>query len=226
MLPAYADADLLAVVHSLCSRAGAAAFPNRVLAAPLLRAGGNAHNQLAVLATYADAELPAVVHYFRSLSAPQPFAVARQNLAMLFEQNRARHDALPPPAGPANAAGGRGRDAPRDKDRSKVPMLKLLTELSTRFVRLHGEEPASPISRACCAVAPGRGRRCTPGHSASPWSFVGHALQGGRAEAAGGAEPRVVRLHGEAPAWGHVMRALHVLHSVFICCGARLYCGA
>ena len=112
-----------------------------------------------MLATYADAELPAVVHYFRSLGAPQPFAVARQNLAMLFEQNRARYDALPPPANPANPANpaaGRDRDASSDRARSKVPMLKLLAELSTRFVRLHGAMPASPVHG--CVVVPRRGK--------------------------------------------------------------------
>ena len=104
------------------------------LASEWLLAGGNAHNQLAVLATYAEAELPAVVHYFRSLAAPQPFAVARQNLAMLFEQNRARHEALG-----AAAAGGRGGDAAaRAKERARIPIAKLLADMSTRFVRLLG----------------------------------------------------------------------------------------
>ncbi|KAK9838148.1 hypothetical protein WJX81_004181 [Elliptochloris bilobata] len=106
------------------------------LAADIFPEGGNAHNQLAVLATYADAELPAVVHYFRSLAAPQPFPVARQNLAMLFEQNRVRYEALGPPVN--TAADECARDAPRDRERSKVPVLRLLAEMSTRFVRLHG----------------------------------------------------------------------------------------
>lgn len=101
--------------------------------------GGNAHNQLAVLATYAEAELPAVVHYFRSLAAPQPFPVARQNLVMLFEQNRARFEQL------GAAAAGRDRDAARDaRDRARLPLVKLLLEMSTRFVRIHGAPLGCP----------------------------------------------------------------------------------
>ncbi len=50
-------------------------------------AGGNAHNQLAVLATYRDDERSAVYHYFRSLAVAEPFLIARENLLLLFEQN-------------------------------------------------------------------------------------------------------------------------------------------
>ena len=53
-------------------------------------AGGNAHNQLAVLATYRNDELSAVYHYFRSLAVAEPFLIARENLLLLFEQNRQR----------------------------------------------------------------------------------------------------------------------------------------
>ena len=52
--------------------------------------GGNSFNQLAVLATYTEAELPAVYYYFRSLATAHPFLVARENLLLLFEHNRAR----------------------------------------------------------------------------------------------------------------------------------------
>lgn len=59
-------------------------------AARVYPAGGNAHNQLAVLATYLANERSAVYHYFRSLAVIEPFLIARENLLLLFEQNRKR----------------------------------------------------------------------------------------------------------------------------------------
>ena len=59
-------------------------------AARVYTAGGNAHNQLAVLATYLADERGAVYHYFRSLAVEEPFLIARENLLLLFEQNRKR----------------------------------------------------------------------------------------------------------------------------------------
>lgn len=46
-----------------------------------------------MLATYAEAELPAVAHYYRGLAVAHPFLVARENLLLLFEHNRARYRA-------------------------------------------------------------------------------------------------------------------------------------
>jgi Est1 DNA/RNA binding domain len=57
---------------------------------PRLQTGGNSFNQLAVLATYEGKPLPAVYYYFRSLAVAVPFLIARENLLLLFEQNRAR----------------------------------------------------------------------------------------------------------------------------------------
>lgn len=52
--------------------------------------GGNAHNQLAVLSTYLGDDRGAVYRYFRSLAVEEPFMIARENLLLLFEQNRRR----------------------------------------------------------------------------------------------------------------------------------------
>ena len=59
-------------------------------AARVYPSGGNAHNQLAVLATYRNDELSAVYHYVWSLAVAEPFLIARENLLLLFEQNRKR----------------------------------------------------------------------------------------------------------------------------------------
>ena len=64
-------------------------------AARVYPAGGNAHNQLAVLATYLADERSAVYHYFRSLAVTEPFLIARENLLLLFEQNRKRWATIP-----------------------------------------------------------------------------------------------------------------------------------
>jgi hypothetical protein len=60
------------------------------LAARVLPRSGNPHNQLAVMAVMTGDELRAVYHYARSLSVGIPFWTARENLLLLFEQNRAR----------------------------------------------------------------------------------------------------------------------------------------
>ena len=66
-------------------------------AAAVYPAGGNAHNQLAVLATYLADDRSAVYHYFRSLAVTEPFLIARENLLLLFEQNRKRCAQASPP---------------------------------------------------------------------------------------------------------------------------------
>ena len=60
------------------------------LAARCLPRSGHPHNQLAVMSFFGGDELRAVYYYFRSLSVAMPFLTARENLLLLFEQNRAR----------------------------------------------------------------------------------------------------------------------------------------
>eukprot|EP00798_Chlamydomonas_sp_ICE-L_P003068 gene3068-13087_t len=88
-------------------------------AANVLPISGNPFNQMAVMSFYDDDELTAVYYYFRSLGAASPFLTARDNLALLLEQNRDKYLGLPPP----------GRGGSPDK---------LGLQASTRFVRLHG----------------------------------------------------------------------------------------
>ena len=52
---------------------------------------GNAHNQLAVLATYQDNDFEAMYHYFRALATVRPFSSATVNLVPVFEKNRKRY---------------------------------------------------------------------------------------------------------------------------------------
>lgn len=60
------------------------------LAARVLPRSGNPHNQLAVMAVMTGDELRAVYHYARSLCVGIPFQTAKENLMLLFEQNRQR----------------------------------------------------------------------------------------------------------------------------------------
>eukprot|EP00877_Chromochloris_zofingiensis_P010721 jgi/Chrzof1/5902/Cz16g20030.t1 len=64
------------------------------LAARVFPRSGNPFNQLAVMAYFTGDELRAVYYYFRSLSVGIPFMTARENLMLLFEQNRARYTQL------------------------------------------------------------------------------------------------------------------------------------
>ena len=57
-------------------------------------AGGNAYNQLAVLAVQSSDSLAAVYFHLRSLAVAKPFGVAKDNLVILFEQNRQRYQHL------------------------------------------------------------------------------------------------------------------------------------
>lgn len=45
---------------------------------------GNAHNQMAVIATYEARHSAAMYHYMRALAAPAPFSTARENLLTFF----------------------------------------------------------------------------------------------------------------------------------------------
>ncbi|KAH9330497.1 hypothetical protein KI387_002605, partial [Taxus chinensis] len=60
-------------------------------AATLCPSTGNAHNQLAVLATYTGDALGAIYHYCRSLAVDVPFVTARENLTLLFEKVSRKH---------------------------------------------------------------------------------------------------------------------------------------
>lgn len=105
----------------------------------LLCPGGNSFNQLAVLATYNEAHLQAVCHYFRSLAVAHPFQVARENLLLLFDQARAKHERLPPSQATTATPGkvqGRGRGIAAQKP--KVPIAQLLPVLAIRFAHAHG----------------------------------------------------------------------------------------
>ncbi|KAK9905112.1 hypothetical protein WJX75_009845 [Coccomyxa subellipsoidea] len=111
--------------------------------------GGNSFNQLAVLATYSDAALPAVYFYYRSLAVAHPFQVARENLLLLFEQNRVHYEQLAGSAGQGTGGGsggratagrgrGRNRDPAQQQQKPRIPIAALLPKLSIRFVRVHG----------------------------------------------------------------------------------------
>ena len=72
---------------------------------------GNAHNQLAVLATYAGEELRAASLYLRALCADVPFSTARDNLARLLAQVEGRGDAAVSVAAPPAAEDAAARVA-------------------------------------------------------------------------------------------------------------------
>ncbi len=114
----------------------------------MICAGGNSFNQLAVLATYSEAHLPAVYFYYRSLAVAQPFQVARENLLLLFEQNRVQYEQLGGSGGQGGGGGraGRGRSrnrgaAAQQQQKPRVPIAALLPKLCIRFVRVHGALP-------------------------------------------------------------------------------------
>lgn len=108
-------------------------------------AGGNAYNQLAVLATLADDKLSAVYFYFRSLAVAVPFGIARENLLLLFEANRVSFEGLPPRRGP-------------DLDKlmkamQQQPVNLLLQEFTVRLIHLHGAPLLSPWVACSCLSA-------------------------------------------------------------------------
>ena len=110
-----------------------------------LMQGGNAYNQLAVLATLSDDKLSAVYFYFRSLAVAVPFGIARENLMLLFEANRVSFEGLPPRRGP-------------DLDKlmkamQQQPVNLLLQEFTVRLIHLHGEPLLSPWVAYSCLSA-------------------------------------------------------------------------
>ena len=120
-------------------------------------AGGNAYNQLAVLATLADDKLSAVYFYFRSLAVAKPFGIARENLLLLFEANRVSFEGLPPRRGPDLDM--------LMKAMQQQPVNLLLQEFTVRLIHLHGEPllrmlggmqlPVCLRQHACLPVAGG-----------------------------------------------------------------------
>lgn len=110
---------------------------------------GQPHNQMAVLATYVGDDLLAAYHYFRSLAIEKPFPT-RENLTLLFEQNRLKYHQLTaavesPLSKQDTSKGGRGAKASIDRD-SNVAKRNAAQEVSNelinnfcvRFVRLNG----------------------------------------------------------------------------------------
>lgn len=117
-----------------------------------MRAGGSSFHQLAMLAAYSGAELPAVYFYYRSLAVAQPCQVARENLLLLFEQNRLHYEQLACSAELAygshcSTAGGNSNPQQQQQQLQKtcIPTAALLSDLSTRFVRVHGALPLLPF---------------------------------------------------------------------------------
>ncbi|VAI30792.1 unnamed protein product [Triticum turgidum subsp. durum] len=125
-------------------------------AASICPSSGNAHHQLAILASYSGNEVVAVYRYFRSLAADTPFSTARDNLILAFEKNRQGYAQLPSnnkvaiarTLPPRSAGRGRGRGeirfqpkdvnteaASKEREQSIPDTLK---SFFVRFVRLNG----------------------------------------------------------------------------------------
>ncbi|ELR24695.1 uncharacterized protein ACA1_173230 [Acanthamoeba castellanii str. Neff] len=64
---------------------------------------GNAHNQLAVVATHNGDDLEAAYRYARAINTPLPFPTARDNLAVLYQKIRQSPIDPTPPTLPASA---------------------------------------------------------------------------------------------------------------------------
>ncbi len=90
----------------------------------LLPDHGNPHNQLGVLSTYSKAFCLAVYYYCRSLHACKPFPTSRDNLALLYANNK--KDVI----SPANI--------PRNKPLHVKHRVPVLQEMQHNFVRMHG----------------------------------------------------------------------------------------
>eukprot|EP00879_Flechtneria_rotunda_P004686 GHRR01004950.1.p1 GENE.GHRR01004950.1~~GHRR01004950.1.p1 ORF type:complete len:1360 (+),score=644.13 GHRR01004950.1:1193-5272(+) len=97
-------------------------------AAHLLPRSGNPYNQLAVMAVMTGDELRAVYHYARSLCVGLPFLTARENLLLLFEQNRARYSELL----------NRRKQQEQQQHPQSTPLPQLSQELAICYVRLSG----------------------------------------------------------------------------------------
>ncbi|KAF6253423.1 hypothetical protein COO60DRAFT_1643170 [Scenedesmus sp. NREL 46B-D3] len=98
------------------------------LAARVLPRSGNPHNQLAVMAVMTGDELRAVYHYARSLCVGIPFLTARENLTLLFEQNRVRY---------REYVAQRRQRQPQQRQQQHS-LGQLLSEVSICHVRLSG----------------------------------------------------------------------------------------
>ncbi|KAJ6804009.1 protein SMG7-like [Iris pallida] len=131
----------------------AAASTYYMQAASLCPSSGNAHHQLAILASYSGDDLVSIYRYFRSLAAEIPFTTARDNLIIAFEKNRQSFSQLPGKPTSVKISSrpngrGRGRGdrvlAKNSKvegsppKEHKLDMHDVLKAFSTRFVRLNG----------------------------------------------------------------------------------------
>ena len=83
--------------------------------------------------------------YYRSLAVTQPCQVARENLLLLFEQNRVDYEQLGGSAdlgggtSTFSTAGGNCKSAHHQQQHKHwASIAALLSSLSTRFVRVHG----------------------------------------------------------------------------------------
>ena len=92
----------------------------------LVPASGNAHNQLAVIATHRGAVFNACMHYCCALSAMQPFDVSRANLAGLLRSKALAARQLQQRDG--GGAGGPSKGSP--SARLEIVLLGCLTSLS------------------------------------------------------------------------------------------------
>ncbi|KAE8682500.1 Protein SMG7 [Hibiscus syriacus] len=138
------------------SREYATASSYYLQAASIWPSSGNAHHQLAIIATYSGDELGAVYRYFRSLAVDNPFSTARDNLIVAFEKNRHNYSQLPgdvkaPFKEPAVRQSGKGRGkveaklASKDGNMEKYPANEKVSGVQDtfksfciRFVRLNG----------------------------------------------------------------------------------------
>lgn len=95
---------------------------------------GNAHNQLAVLATYNDSEIIAVYRYCRSILVRQPFTGGFENLRTLFSKNNRAFASLKETRALFDPnADSKGSNRPLDS--TSAAKVK---NFITKFIKLHG----------------------------------------------------------------------------------------
>ena len=80
----HAEAPAAAAAGTGASGRWAAALALYGVAQLIAPQSGNAHNQMAVIATYEARHSAAMYHYMRALAAPAPFSTARENLLTFF----------------------------------------------------------------------------------------------------------------------------------------------
>ncbi|WIA42128.1 hypothetical protein OEZ86_009400 [Tetradesmus obliquus] len=183
------------------------------LAARVLPRSGNPHNQLAVMSVMVGEALRAVYHYARSLCVGIPFWTARENLLLLFEQNRARYGEF----------AAQRRQRPQQQQQQ---LGQLLSDISICYVRLSGllfdkinQHEYQPVSDAAAAalgsflshqlLLDGLARQAQAGAAAAAAAAArgGSGSAGGDAACDGGALPEELELLGFEP-----LRSKHHWH--------------